>query len=87
MDLQTGEWSGSGSASLCAVFEDPEFDPAESSYYYLRAVEVPTLRWSWAQCLALPADERPDACDNDAPKTIQEMAWTSPIWYLPPGGD
>ena len=87
VDLQTGEWSGSGSESLCAVFEDPEFDPAESSYYYLRAVEVPTLRWSWTQCIALPPDERPDACDNDAPKTIQEMAWTSPIWYLPPGGD
>ena len=87
VDLQTGEWSGSGSPSLCAVFEDSEFDPAESSYYYLRAVEVPTLRWSWAQCIALPADERPNACDNDSPKTIREMAWTSPIWYLPPDGD
>ena len=87
VDLQTGAWSGTGSTSLCTVFEDPEFDPAESSYYYLRAVEVPTLRWSWAQCIALPADERPDACDNDAPRTIQEMAWTSPIWYLPPRGD
>ena len=87
VNLQTGEWSGSGSEALCAVFEDTEFDPAESSYYYLRAVEVPTLRWSWAQCIALPPEERPDACYNDAPKTIQEMAWTSPIWYLPPGGD
>ncbi len=84
VDLRTGAWSGAGSAELCAVFEDPEFDPAEASYYYLRAVEVPTLRWSWAQCVALPPGERPDACDNDAPKTIQEMAWTSPVWYLPP---
>ena len=84
INLKTGVWSGTGSASLCTVFEDPEFDPAEASYYYLRAVEVPTLRWSWAQCIALPEDERPDACNNDAPKTIQEMAWTSPIWYLPP---
>ena len=87
VDLQTSTWSGTGAADLCAVFKDPEFDPAVASYYYLRAVEVPTLRWSWAQCVALPAEERPDACDNDAPKTIQEMAWTSPIWYLPPGGD
>lgn len=84
VDLQSGAWSGTGSASLCAVFEDPEFDPAIASYYYMRAAEVPTLRWSWAQCIALPPDERPDACDNDAPRTIQEMAWTSPIWYLPP---
>ena len=83
VDLQTGTWSGTGSASLCTVFEDPQFDPEEASYYYLRAVEVPTLRWSWAQCVALPPSERPEVCTNEAPKTIQEMAWTSPIWYLP----
>ncbi|MDE0243756.1 MAG: DUF3604 domain-containing protein [Gammaproteobacteria bacterium] len=87
VDLQTGAWSGTGSADLCAVFADPEFDPSEASYYYLRAVEVPTLRWNWAQCIALPAEDRPETCDTDAPKTIQEMAWTSPVWYLPPDGD
>jgi hypothetical protein len=83
VDLETGVWSGSGSSTLCAVFEDSEFDPSESAYYYLRAVEVPTLRWNWAQCVALPVQERPMACNNDAPKTLQEMAWTSPIWYSP----
>lgn len=83
VDLETGEWGGTGSDILCSVFEDPNFDPAEGAYYYARAVEVPTLRWSWAQCAALPADERPNSCDNDAPKTVQEMAWTSPIWYMP----
>jgi hypothetical protein len=82
VDLETGRWSGTGSSSLCAVFEDAEFDPARPAYYYLRAVEVPTLRWSWAQCVALPVDERPAECENDAPKTVQELAWTSPIWYL-----
>lgn len=83
LDLETGKWSGTGSNSLCSVFEDPEFNPAEAAYYYVRAVEVPTLRWSWAQCASLPMDERPDACENDAEKSVQEMAWTSPIWYLP----
>lgn len=83
IDLSTGGWSGTGSAKLCAVFEDDQFDPELPAYYYLRAVEVPTLRWSWAQCLALPETERPAECENDAPKTIQELAWTSPIWYLP----
>ncbi len=84
INLETGQWSGPGSSSLCSVFEDPEFDPSEPAYYYLRAVEVPTLRWSWRACISLPADQRPPECTNDAPKTIQEMAWTSPIWYLPP---
>jgi hypothetical protein len=87
VDPETRKRSGGGSASLCAVFEDAAFDPREPAYYYLRVVEVPTLRWSWAQCLALPADERPAACRNDAPKVIQEMAWTSPIWFRPPPRD
>ncbi|MEM6936643.1 MAG: DUF3604 domain-containing protein, partial [Pseudomonadota bacterium] len=47
------------------------------------AVEIPTLRWSWRACVALAPDQRPKECDNEAPKTIQEIAWTSPIWYLP----
>lgn len=51
--------------------------------YYLRAVEVPSLRWSWQQCVNLPGNERPPECANDAPKVIQQLAWTSPIWYLP----
>lgn len=85
IDLETGRWSGAGSASLCAVFEDTEFDPSQSAYYYLRAAEVPTLRWSWAQCAALPAAQRPPECENNAPKTVQELAWTSPIWYRPHG--
>lgn len=83
IDLGTGRWSGTGSVALCSVFEDDEFDPSQPAYYYLRAVEVPTLRWSWAQCVSLPDSERPEACVNDAPKTLQELAWTSPIWYLP----
>ena len=79
----TGAWTGSGADSLCAVYEDADFDPAKPAYYYMRAVEVPTPRWSWAQCLALPAADRPEGCVNDAPKSVQEMAWTSPIWYVP----
>ncbi len=84
VDLETGQWSGDGASSLCAVFEDEDFDPAEAAYYYLRVVEVPTLRWSWAQCASLPSAMRPETCVNSAPKTIQELAWTSPIWYMPP---
>ncbi len=83
IDPETGVWSGPGHDSLCAVFEDPEFDPGQPSYYYMRAVEAPSLRWSWQQCLELPADRRPAQCENSAPKVIRELAWASPIWYLP----
>jgi hypothetical protein len=83
IDLETGVWSGRGRSSLCTVFEDPEFDANQPSYYYMRAVEVPSLRWSWRQCVELPPSDRPPECENDAPKVTQELAWTSPVWYLP----
>ena len=83
INLETGVWSGRGRSSLCSVFEDPEFDANQPSYYYMRAVEVPSLRWSWRQCVELPPSDRPPECENDAPKVTQELAWTSPVWYLP----
>jgi Protein of unknown function (DUF3604) len=81
VDLKSGETSGHGYNSLCTVYVDEKFKPEESAYYYLRVVENPSLRWSWAQCIALEEAERPAECVNDAPKTIQERAWSSPIWY------
>ena len=85
LELDTGEWNGPGHDSLCTVFEDPEFDPAQASYYYMRAVEAPSLRWSWRQCLEITPEQRPAECENSAPKVTQELAWTSPIWYQPEG--
>jgi hypothetical protein len=83
IDLETGVSSGPGSGSLCAVWTDENFNAELSAYYYLRVVENPSLRWSWAQCIALPEDQRPSECQNNAPKIIRERAWTSPIWYSP----
>lgn len=85
VDLEAGQRHGDGHAELCAVFEDPDFDPAEPAWYYLRAIENPSPRWSLLDCLRIDADERPDVCheDSDVPKVIQEMAWSSPIWYRP----
>ena len=83
VDLNTGQAQGEGFTQLCVVYEDETFDIDEPAYYYLRVVENPSLRWSWAQCIALKEEQQPAACTNNAPKTIQEMAWTSPIWYSP----
>jgi len=82
VDPETGERSGEGHDSLCAVYRDESFDPEVSTYYYVRAVENPSARWSVYDCLRIPEAERPAICDDGSyPQTIQEMAWTSPIWH------
>tara|TARA_R110002049_G_scaffold25549_9_gene89576 strand:- start:12629 stop:14629 length:2001 start_codon:yes stop_codon:yes gene_type:complete len=86
VDPLSCEPRGEGAAQLCSVWQDPDFDPSVGAVYYLRAVENPTCRYSARQCLTLPAEERPADCD--APffePLIQERAWTSPVWYTPPG--
>ncbi len=83
--LDEGSCATSGGApSLCAAWTDPDYDAAQRAYYYLRVVEVPSCRWSTWDCLRASADARPEACDDpDTPKTIREMAWSSPIWLAP----
>ena len=71
-----------GADSLCAVYTDNDFDPTQSAYYYLRAVEPETARWHTYDCAAIAEADRPEVCSNGAyPEVIREMAWTSPIWY------
>ena len=66
------------------TWRDDAFDPAHGAVYYARVVENPTCRYSTYECNALPAERRPPSCGDPAvPKTIQERAWTSPIWYEP----
>ena len=90
VDPSTCETSGAGFASLCTVWEDPEFNADDSAFYYARVLENPSCRWSTRICAAAGIDcadpdavteEFADCCNADYPKTIQERAWTSPIWY------
>lgn len=93
VNTDTCETSGSGFASLCTVWQDPDFHADQSAFYYARVVQNPSCRWSTYQCNAakvdcsLPDDvpaEYQDCCDTSYPKTVQERAWTSPIWYRAP---
>ena len=84
VELATCALIGEGHERLCAVWTDDDFDPSRPAFYYVRAVENPSCRWSTQQCIQLTEDERPAACsDPEVPKTIQERAWCSPIWYAP----
>ncbi len=61
-----------------------EFDPAQHAFYYARVIENPSCRWSHRECIALASEARPESCDDPTvPDTVQERAWTSPIWYQP----
>ena len=68
--------AGVGATELKALWQDPDFEPAEEAFYYVRVLENPSCRWStWD---AVRAGVEPRA---DLPVTIQERAWSSPIWY------
>jgi hypothetical protein len=79
VDLKKATYTNDiGAAELMGAWTDPEFDPKRPALYYVRVLEIPTPRWTTY-----------DAVRNklpllaDVPATIQERAWTSPIWYTP----
>jgi hypothetical protein len=65
-----------GAPMLSAYWKDPEFDAQERAFYYARVLEIPTPRWTTydAQYFGI---QRP----KDVPASIQDRAYTSPIWY------
>ncbi len=68
-----------GAAELVRVWRDPDFDPAERAFYYARVLQIPTPRYSLYDALALGIDP----AETGYPLTIQERAYSSPIWYTP----
>jgi hypothetical protein len=67
-----------GDSQLSATWTDPDFDPALHAVYYVRVLEIPTPRWSTYDAKELGI-EVPFGLDT----SIQERAWSSPIWYTP----
>jgi hypothetical protein len=79
VDLSTCQVSqGDGNKELWSLWEDKHFDPNIPSFYYMRVLQNPTCRWSTFDAIRLSESH----VDELSP-TIQERAWSSPIWYSP----
>ena len=78
VDLENATYRNDvGAAALSTVWRDPDFDSAHKAFYYVRVLEIPTPRHSVFDALALGENPR----EIEGPATIQERAYTSPIFY------
>ncbi len=79
VDVANASWSNTiGAAELGTVWADPEFDASQRAFYYARVIEIPTPRWS-----TYDAKQFGVAIPEGAPVSVQDRAYTSPIWYTP----
>jgi len=67
-----------GAPELSVVWSDPDFDPGQKAFYYVRVLQIPTIRHSQLDGVALGI-----VTPYEGPATIQERAYSSPIWYKP----
>lgn len=67
-----------GAYALDAFWQDPDFDPSELAFYYIRVLEIPTPRWTTYDVKVFGVD-----FPKGVPASIQERAYTSPVWYTP----
>lgn len=78
VDLETVSFSNTiGAVQLSAQWTDPEFDASQAAFYYARAIEIPRPRWSEYDRKYFGGDF------GKAPSTVQDRAYSSPIWYRP----
>ena len=79
VDVANATWSNSiGDTEMITVWKDPDFDPDQRAFYYVRVLEIPTPRWT-----AYDAKYFGVEMGDEVPMTAQQRAYTSPIWYTP----
>ena len=82
VDVKAASYLNSiGSPSLATTWTDPDFDPDEAAFYYVRVIQIPTPRWTTYDATFYGVEE----IQQTPPAVIQERAYSSPIWYTPQG--
>jgi hypothetical protein len=79
VNIETATFNNAiGAPLLSAFWRDPDFDPSQRAFYYVRALEIPTPRWTTYDSVffKVPLPER-------VPATVQDRAYSSPVWYSP----
>jgi len=80
VDVANASYTNSiGDPELAVVWVDPDFDPEELAFYYLRVLEIPTTRWTAYDAKFYGLKDLPEKI----PMVTQERAYSSPIWYSP----
>ena len=79
VDVANATWTNTiGDPELITVWTDPDFDPEQRAFYYVRVLEIPTPRWVAYDAMRYGLD-----IPDNVPMMLQERAYTSPIWYSP----
>ena len=79
VDVANATWTNTiGAPELIAVWKDPQFNPKQRAFYYVRVIEIPTPRWTAYDAKRFGVKPLPETR-----MTITERAYTSPIWYTP----
>ncbi len=79
VNVKNATWANTiGAPELIRVWEDPDFNPSVSAFYYARVIEIPTPRWT-----AYDAEYYGLEMPGEVPMMLQERAYTAPIWYSP----
>ena len=79
VDVKNASYTNAiGAVALESYWKDPAFDPKQRAFYYVRVLEIPTPRWTTFDAKLFGVE-----LPKDVPASIQERAYTSPIWYTP----
>lgn len=79
VDISKGTYKNTiGVAALEGTWIDPDFDPSLDAFYYARVLAIPAPRWTTIDAAKLHVTP-----PTVVPLTVQDRAWSSPIWYTP----